>query len=283
MTRPRFSFAQSVAVGLFGLSAFVATEGCDPGVGVPEANRPPMALARVLGSEMMGQNVVVDYMGSPKEITLDASGSKDPDGSIKRYRWLSGRKLAGAPGGAAGGGGAAASSTGSAGMAASDDDGGIDEVEHRWVPEGAPADWPADEVQPKVTLPEGEFSFVLWVEDNKGVVSQPSNLKVTVRTPLPAEVMTCVKNVYANVRAACKACVCGVDEMCQTTLTTATTCNETCWGLLSCIGSKCPDYRTGGPTDCLLNNCSSFLGGATAAGMIAPCLAPCRDMCRSDM
>jgi hypothetical protein len=240
-------------------------------------------VATVLGSEMMGQNVVVDYMGTPKEITLDASGSKDPDGTIKSYRWLSGKKLPGAPGGAAGGGGAAAGSTGSAGMAAKDEDGGLPDVEHRWVPEGAPEDWPDDVVQPKVTLTEGEFNFVLWVQDNKGVFSTPSNLKVTVRTPLAPEVMACVKEVYPNVAASCKACVCGVNEMCQTTLTKATTCNETCWGLLSCIGTKCPDYRTGGPTDCLVNNCSQYLGGATGAGMIAPCITPCRDMCRSGM
>ncbi len=287
MTRHRFSFAQSVAVGLFGLTCILAAFGCDPSLAVPAGNRQPIAEARVLG--MMGQNAVVDYRGSPVEVTLDASFSKDGDGSIKKYRWLSGRLIAGAAptaGSAAAGSSAAAGTGGSVagtGAAAGDDDAGagIPDVERRWVPEGAPDDWPEDIQQPKVTLPEGEYSFVLWVEDDKGLISTPSTLKVTVRTPLDPAVMTCTTAVYPEIAAACKSCICSASDACRDMLTKETVCNATCWGLLSCIASKCPTYVSGGDPACLVANCSSFLGSAAAAGMIAPCLMDCRDKCRA--
>jgi hypothetical protein len=149
------------------------------------------------------------------------------------------------------------------------------------VPAGARDDWPDDVMQPVVTLSEGEYVFELWVEDNKGIISTPSTLKVTVRTPLDAATQECVNKVYPATAAACKACVCGVNDMCKTTLTSMSVCDATCWGFLSCIASKCPDFVPGGPTGCLVNNCSATLGGATGATMIAPCITPCTAQCRS--
>src|SRR4051794_33600506 len=185
MMRHRPGISSSVVAGLFSLLTSLAAIGCDPGLGVPEANRPPTADARVLG--MTGQKAVVDYKGMPVEITLDGSNSKDPDGTIKSYRWLSGTKRSGA-------GMATAGSSGSAGSAA-DEDGGMAPAPAggllRWVPAGAPEDWPEDVAQPKVTLPEGEYVFVLWVTDNKGVSSMPSTLNVTVAAPLDPAVKEC--------------------------------------------------------------------------------------------
>jgi hypothetical protein len=280
MTRHRPCIAQSIVVGLFSLLALLAANGCDPSLGVPEGNRPPTADARVLG--MDGQNAVVDYMGAPVEVTLDGSHSKDPEGGIKVYRWLSGTTKPGS-GGAAGS--PAAGSGGSAGMAAADEDGGTAPAGggDRWVPSGAPKDWPEDVQQPKVMLPEGDYVFVLWVEDEKGVISMPSTLKVSVRTPLTKEVQACVSKVYPEISSACKACVCGVNEMCQTTLTSASVCDAMCWGLLSCIATKCPTYPMDRDASCLLNNCPDLLGmpTTTGAGMIAPCVTPCSAQCRS--
>jgi hypothetical protein len=275
MTLPRHrpSFSVSVA-GLFSLLTCLAAIGCDPGLGVPEANRPPTADARVIG--MVGQNAVIDFRGAPIEITLDGTNSKDPDGKIKTYRWLSGTKKSG-------GGMAAAGSGGSAGSAAADEDGGTAPAGGitRWVPAGADENWPEDIAQPKVTLPEGEYVFVLWVIDEKNVTSLPSTLNVTVRMPLDPAVEECTKKVYPETAATCKACICGTSDECRMTRTAESVCDATCWGLLGCIATKCPMYPTNGDTGCLLNNCSPFLSAATGAMMIAPCITTCTAQCRS--
>jgi hypothetical protein len=275
MTRQRPSIASWFVAGLFSLLTSAAALGCDPGLGVPTANRPPTADARVMG--MTGQNAVVDYNGTPVEITLDASNSKDLDGTIKTYRWLSGTKRPGAATAAAGSGA-------TAGSAASDEDGGTAPSAGglvRWTPPGADEEWPDDTEQPKVTLPEGEYVFVLWVTDNKNVTSMPSTLKVTVRRPLDPAVLECTTKTYAQLPAVCKACICSFSDACRDTLTNMTVCDATCWGLLSCIATKCPTYPMTMDTGCLVANCSASLGGATGAGMIAPCVRACPTECRS--
>lgn len=277
MTRYR----SRMAVGLFGSTLALAALGCDPNLAVREGNRQPIADARVLG--MTGQNAVVDYRGAPVAITLDGSFSNDRDGRIVKYRWLSGKLAAGPQSGAGSGGAAGSGQAAGSGAATRDEDAGVQQpgVAHRWVPAGGDEDWPDDVEQPKVTLPEGEYAFVLWVEDDDGSISTPSTLKVTVRTPLDPALQMCVANVYPEVAATCKSCICATSDACRDTLTSMTVCDATCWGLLSCIGSKCPTYMSGGDTSCLVNNCSAFLGAGAAAGMIAPCLVPCRDKCRS--
>lgn len=286
MTRHSLRNAHVLAAGLLSALGLIAANGCDPDLGVPDANRAPTADARVMGME--GQNAVVDYNGSPVAVTLDGSFSKDLDGTIKTYRWLSGLRIGGtmaaAGSGAAGSMGTAGRAAGAAGAVALDEDGGVDSGGgNRVVPAGQPDDWPDDVVQPQVTLTEGDYVFVLWVIDNKNVVSAPSTLKVTVRKPLSPAVQMCTEKVYDGVSTACKACVCGASDACQGTITTESVCDATCWGFLSCIATKCPTYMPGGDTGCLVNMCSSLLGGATGAQMIAPCIAPCRDACRSTM
>lgn len=285
MTRHPLRNAHVLAAGLLSALGMLAAIGCDPTLAVPEANRAPVADARVMGME--GQNAVVDYNGSPVEVTLDGSNSKDLDGKIKTYRWLSGLKVGGnmaAAGSGAAGSMGAAGRAGAAGMAALDEDGGVDQGGgNRVVPAGQKDDWPDDVAQPKVTLTEGDYVFVLWVIDNKNVVSAPSTLKVTVRKPLSPAVQACTEKVYSEVSTACKACVCGASDACQGSITTESVCDATCWGFLSCIATKCPTYVPGGDTGCLVNMCSSLLAGATGAQMIAPCITPCRAECRSTM
>jgi hypothetical protein len=113
--------------------------GCADNLQIDDTNLKPTAVARVLGDPQLG------------ELRLDGSASSDPDGSIRVYRWLSATPLA-------------------------DDDAGANE---RWVPSGAPADWPDDVVQPKLTLAAaGTYAFTLWVIDDRGLVSDPSHLTV---------------------------------------------------------------------------------------------------------
>jgi hypothetical protein len=92
---------------------------------------------------------------APVMVTLDGTGSTD-DGSITEYRWLSATpKPDGMPG--------------------------------RYIPPGESADWPADTAMTTVQLPEGIWSFQLWVKDDQGVVGAPAKVTVNVGdVPVPA-------------------------------------------------------------------------------------------------
>jgi hypothetical protein len=50
----------------------------------------------------------------------------------------------------------------------------------RWLPEGKGPDWPEDTVQPEVTLDRGVYYFTLWVIDDRGTVSDPSTVTITI-------------------------------------------------------------------------------------------------------
>lgn len=251
----------SFARALLGLLATLALAGCLDSLDGAEANRPPVAVARVEG--MMGSQVTVPFMGSPVTITLDGSESSDAEGPLKAHRWFSGTP-----------------SSGPSGAAGADEDAGSESESGRWVPEGAPKDWPEDVIKPVVELGEGQYSFVLWVIDERGVVSDPSTLNVTVATPLEPVVQACVDNVVDTVPMDCKVCVCGVSDTCRAAVVESA-CNADCWGLISCIGSNCPGFMPGGDTSCVVSSCARFLTGAAASGMVAPCLPTCTDSCRA--
>jgi hypothetical protein len=62
-------------------------------------------------------------------------------------------------------------------------------------------------------------------------------------------------------------------------------CGADCWGLVDCIGPKCPDYGTDrsnpqADTSCVGGNCSSFLAGAPGATMVGRCARTCAAQCR---
>jgi hypothetical protein len=108
-------------------------------------------------------------------LTLDGTGSSDPDGEVRTYRWLSATRAdALAPPTAA-----------DAGAADSASDAGVDAMpQGRWVPEGASVDWPEDVAQPVVRLPStGQYGFTLWVIDERGRISAPSSLAIEVVQP----------------------------------------------------------------------------------------------------
>jgi hypothetical protein len=73
--------------------------------------------------------------------------------------------------------------------------------------------------------------------------------------------------------AECLACVCDVDP----DITAA--CGEGCWGLVSCVGSRCGG--DGGNTACILAMCGSFLVGDNAmqATAFGPVIGMCLDAC----
>jgi hypothetical protein len=92
-----------------------------------------------------------EYPNAPATVTLDATGSTD-DGAIVAYQWLS---ATGQP----------------------DDEAG------RLVPEGQSVDWPTDEPTVSVQLPEGIWTFGLWVTDDLGVTGAPAYVTVIVGDP----------------------------------------------------------------------------------------------------
>jgi hypothetical protein len=92
------------------------------------------------------------YPQAPATVTLDATGSTDDNGSIATYQWFSATaKPNGEPG--------------------------------RLVPEGQSLNWPDDKPTVSVELPEGIWTFGLWVTDDQGVTGAPGYVTVTVGDP----------------------------------------------------------------------------------------------------
>lgn len=145
---------------------FVASAcGCSDNLQIKNTNLKPLAVARARGGE--GLTPSFTFTGNAFHLTLDGSASSDPDGEIRVYRW--------------------ASATPQSLASAEAEDAGADELamHRRWVPEGAAPDWPEDIEDPELTLPAaGTYSFTLWVIDDDGLVSDPSNLTVLL-TPAP--------------------------------------------------------------------------------------------------
>jgi hypothetical protein len=120
------------------------------------SNRLPKAVARAIDTSGMavdstvnnGLGPIYPFDGQPVEVKLDGTASSDMDGKIVEYRWLGTGLL----------------------------DGGAGRVE----PEGEEASWPGDVAQPSVKLDEGTWSFSLWVTDDEGSVSNPSEITLFV-------------------------------------------------------------------------------------------------------
>jgi hypothetical protein len=130
-----------------------------------------------------------------------------------------------------------------------------------------------------VTLDQGVYTFVLWVIDNRGAVSDPSTVQITISAPLDPDVKTCVDSAYSGASRNCAICVCQESDMCRMAAAEST-CGADCWGLLNCIATMCPDYVPGGDTSCLGSKCASYLSGATGATAIGGCIQPaCTAQC----
>ncbi|HWW82941.1 MAG TPA: hypothetical protein VNZ26_05020, partial [Vicinamibacterales bacterium] len=160
-----------------------ATLGCHADLAILPANQIPVADARVFrngqsyNERMDGgaAELMFDYTGSPVMVTLDGSYSSDSDGSIVAYQWLSATP---AP------------------------DGGTQLPDGstmlRFVPAGAAPNWPGTAERPQVELGEGIWSFSLWVTDNRGAVSQPDTIKITVGKVVDPAFKQCADQVLST-------------------------------------------------------------------------------------
>jgi hypothetical protein len=236
---------------------------CHADLGILPPNLPPIADARILRDGQSynaridggAAELRFDYSGSPVMVTLDGTKSYDPDGTIVAYQWLSATL---APDG---------------GMQLPD---GATML--RFVPPGAPPNWPGTAAQPQVELGQGTWSFSLWVTDNQGAVSQPDTITITVGVD---PVKQCADNVVSTEPAACSQCLCSQSDTCRAAVT-ADKCDQTCWNLVNCIAANCPDFQAMAAKmdySCVTANCAAYVGGSTGATPVAPCFNACTNQC----
>jgi hypothetical protein len=244
-----------------------AAFGCREDPTIKPLNQLPIADARVIRD---GQSVnakvdggaallTFDFTGTPVAITLDASHSHDPDGTITAYRWLS------------------ATPAGEGGAELPDEGG----VELRWIPPDAAPDWPGTTVQPQIELGQGIWYFTLWVTDNLGAVSNPDTIKISIGNVVDPVVQQCADAVVSTEPEACRQCLCKQSDMCRTAVV-ATACDTTCWNLVNCIAANCPNFAmmaATGDYSCVTTNCAAYTGGSSGATPVAPCFNACTSQC----
>jgi hypothetical protein len=254
-------------VGVLTLTGAVL--GCHTDLAILPANQIPVADARVLrNGESFNARIdggaaelKFDFAGSPVMVTLDGTHSYDPDGTIVAYQWLS-ATLASSDGGAP-----------------QPSDGG---TMLRFIPDGAPPNWPGTSSQPQVELGQGIWSFSLWVIDNQGAISQPDTIKITVGAVVDPAVKQCADKVLSTEPAACSQCLCSQSDMCRAAVT-ADKCDQTCWNLVNCTAANCPNFpamAAMGDYSCLTANCAAYTGGSTGATPVAPCFNACQTECK---
>jgi hypothetical protein len=244
-----------------------ATGGCREDPAIKPVNQIPIADARIIrngesvNARMEGGAGALsfDYTGMPITITLDASNSYDPDGTIVAYHWLSATL---APDG---------------GIQLPDEGG----VSLRWIPPGVSLNWPGDQVKPQVTLGQGSWSFDLWVTDNLGAISNPDTITITIGNVVSPEVQQCADAVLSTEPESCRLCVCKQSAMCRAAAV-MTACGQSCWDLINCLAAHCPDFTAMAAKmdySCLTMNCSAFLSGSTGATPVGPCFNACTTEC----
>jgi len=251
---------------LVGALLAAVSSGCREDPTIPKANQLPVADARVIrDGKSVNQRTdgadatKFDYSGTPVTVTLDASKSYDPDGTITAYRWLSGTL---AP------------------------DGGIPlpngmGVSLRWVPPNEPPNWPGNGVSEQVTLDKGIWSFSLWVTDNDGAVSTPDAIKITIGDVVDPVVQQCANDVVSTEPEACRQCLCAQSETCRGAVT-MDKCDQSCWDLVNCVAANCPDFakmQAMGDYSCLTANCAAFVGAAGPAAPAGVCFNGCPSDC----
>jgi hypothetical protein len=228
-------------IGLLSIAGWLAF-----GAGCRE--EPLLSRLNLVPEARAGDDQEVAFAGQPVDVTLDGSGSSDTDGVIMSWQWFS---------------------------AISAPDGGVA------VPEGETPTWPEDAERPTVALPQGVWTFALWVEDDRGAVSLPDTVKITVGDPNPLadpEVAACAEGIAVETSDDCKACVCAAGDACRTSIAA---CDEVCWNLIGCVAANCPDFdamASRGDYSCLVEHCMEFAGGGVAAMAAGPCVTGC-DAC----
>ena len=183
-----------------------------------------------------GPDQQLAYDGTPVRVRLDGSHSKDPDGKIAAYRWLSGERLpdAGPPGRAG-------------------------EVDRGHT------------ARPTVELEAGTHVFTLWVTDNHGAGEHArqrhDSRRHRSRSPnaWPTRFRSCPSLAVS--------CVCGMDDTCRAAVVA---CDQECWGLIACVGAMCPDTTDTACIVKNCVDFLGASTTATAAGKcVAPCASMC--------
>lgn len=202
------------------------------------------------------------YDGTDIEITLDGSHSVDTDGTIAKYKWLSGTAVP---------------------------DGGMGDLSHevttdggtklikaggRLIPDGEGPEWHNAKVT--LHLGAGLWAFSLWVTDDKGATSTPDS--VTIAIGGDPRVTACAANVHSDVPDTCKTCICSQSDTCRMNVVESV-CNADCWALIKCIAKMCPTFTKDMDTSCVTGMCSAFLAGVTGATAAGSCVASCSTEC----
>jgi len=203
-----------------------------------DTNRNPLANA--------GGDQEHEFEGQPITVTLDGTKSRDLDGEITGYEWRP--------------------------VVLDASDGGMPDAGA-----GASADEPPDPrdiAKPKLELGRGTYHFTLWVLDDGGARSNPDTVTVKIGGD---PVQECVAGAFEGLDDACRQCVCGQGEACQTAVPN---CNGDCWGLIGCIAAFCPTFTMDMDASCVITNCARFVaGGQTGAMAAGGCVEPCATEC----
>jgi len=237
------------------LCALLAAQGCLKDETL-DTNRVPIAHARAVGNNGEVVDATVDggvaalmfmFDGDPIEVTLDGTASTDLDGEVASYDW---RYVAPAA------------------------DGGVP-ASGFWSQ--VPSLDPNDVARPKVLLPMGTHTFTLWVTDDDGAVSVPDSITIKVGGD---PVQECIDGSAPELDDTCKQCLCSQEGATGDTCRTGVPgCNGACWGLIGCIGAMCPTFTMDMDTQCVIDNCATFLGGMTGAMAAGACISPCVAEC----
>lgn len=145
--------------------------GCSSDPLIDSPNEAPIADAKVIVNGMAMEQardgsiaaLTFPFTGAPVMVTLDGTGSRDPDGEIVSYRWLSGTRIpdAGAP-------------------RPWTPDAGVPAPFWRVPAAGGERPWPAPVAAPSVELGEGAWAFTLWVADDDGAWSSSDTIRFTI-------------------------------------------------------------------------------------------------------
>jgi hypothetical protein len=225
-------------------------------------NKPPVPKAKVLiNGAPPTPGMDIPYMGAPIAVTLDGSESIDPDGHITSFRWLR-----------------------NATQAERYPEGN----DPKAMPFPAVAGDPAPTVTSTVMLGEGEYSFSLWVTDDRKMVGGPSIVSFTIKTPSNYMPDATCSAGYMNDSMDCKDCVCspnsttGCLEQWQACFANSDAMFVTlCKAVVDCaVANSCSGAACYTAAFCMtqIDAAATYMGGALAdcsmgSAMTNPCAA----------
>ena len=159
------------------LCALLVAQGCLKDETL-DVNRLPIAHARAVGNDGRVVDATVDggvaallfeFKGDPVEVTLDGTASTDLDGKVSGYDWR---------------------------YVAPEGDAGVPQ-DGFW--NQFPELDPRNVARPKVALPKGTHTFMLWVTDDDGETGTPDSITVSVGGDPMQE---CIDGAYADLQSA---------------------------------------------------------------------------------